>query len=125
MNCTGCKLLIPYIAGAGTAVLSTDRDLLFYCGYALINDDIDELRYVKAFMESDAFWFYLYHTSKPYSKGFMALAKNYIVRFSIPKLPKAERSALLKARTAAERNRLVWLAYGIDKRRELGSHESQ
>lgn len=121
MNCTGCKLLIPYIAGAGTAVLSTDRDLLFYCGYALINDDIDELRYVKAFMESDAFWFYLYHTSKPYSKGFMALAKNYIVRFSIPDLPKNERAALLKARTAVERNRLVWLAYGIDEKRELNA----
>ena len=114
MNCTGCKLLIPYIAGAGTAVLSTDRDLLFYCGYALINDDIDELRYIKVFMESEAFWYYLYHTSKPYSKGFMALAKNYIVRFSIPYLPKNEKNALLKARTTGERNRLVWRAYGID-----------
>ena len=114
MNCTGCKLLIPYIAGAGTAVLSTDRDLLFYCGYALINDDVEELRYVKAFLESEAFWYYLYHTSKPYSKGFMALAKNYIVRFSIPSLTKSERSALLSAATSNERNRLVWKAYGIN-----------
>ena len=111
MNCTGCKLLIPYIAGAGTAVLSTDRDLLFYCGYALINDDVDELRYIKAFIESDAFWYYLHHTSKPYSKGFMALAKNYIVRFSIPSLPKKERRSLLEARTLEARNRLVWKAY--------------
>ncbi len=91
----------------------TIEDLLFYCGYALIDDDVDELRYVKAFMESDAFWYYLYHTSKPYSKGFMALAKNYIVRFSIPSLPAGERRALLAARTPAERNRLVWKAYGI------------
>ena len=114
MNCTGCKLLIPYIAGEGTAVLSTDRDLLFYCGYALINDDVEELRYVKAFLESEAFWYYLYHTSKPYSKGFMALAKNYIVRFSMPSLTKSERSALLSAATSNERNRLVWKAYGIN-----------
>ena len=113
MNCTGCKLLIPYIAGKGTAVLSLDRELLFYCGYALINDDIDELKYVKVFLESDAFWYYLHHTSKPYSKGFMALAKNYIVRFSIPRLSQDEKTALLNARTSAERNRLVWRAYGI------------
>ena len=106
-------MLIPYIAGKGTAVLSLDRELLFYCGYALINDDINELKYVKVFLESDAFWYYLHHTSKPYSKGFMALAKNYIVQFAIPRLPQNERTALLNARTSAERNRLVWRAYGI------------
>ena len=113
MNCTGCKLLIPYIAGAGTAVLSTDRNLLFYCGYALINDDVDELRYLKVFLESDAFWFYIFHTSKPYSKGFMAFAKNYIIRFSIPQLDATARRKLFKAKSAADRNRLVWDAYGI------------
>lgn len=113
MNCTGAKLLIPYIAGTGTAVLSTDRNLLFYCGYALINDDVEELRYLKVFLESDAFWFYIYHTSKPYSKGFMAFAKNYITRFSIPQLDETARRRLLKAKSAEERNRLVWDAYGI------------
>lgn len=114
MNCTGCKLLIPYIAGVGTAVLSTNRDLLFYCGYALISDDIEELKYIKAFIESDAFWYYLHHTSKPYSKGFMALAKNYITRFSIPELGDRERQSLLSAATPAERNSIVWKAYGLD-----------
>ena len=114
MNCTGCKLLIPYIAGTGTAVLSLDRTLMFYCGYAMISDNVDELRYVKMFLESEAFWYYIYHTSKPYSKGFMALAKNYIVRYSIPSLSKEERHALFAARTSEERNRLVWNAYGIE-----------
>ena len=113
MNCTGCKLLIPYIAGAGTAVLSTDRNLLFYCGYALINDDVKELRYLKVFLESDAFWFYIYHTSKPYSKGFMAFAKNYIIRFSIPQLDSTARHRLFNAKSVVDRNRLVWEAYGI------------
>ncbi len=114
MNCTGCKLLIPYIAGEGRAVLSTDRDLMFYCGYALINDDVEELKYIKAFIESEAFWYFIYHTSKPYSKGFMALAKNYIARFAIPSLKGEERRAILSASTSEERNRLVWKAYGID-----------
>lgn len=113
LNCVGYKLLIPYIAGTPTAVLSTDRELLFYCGYALISDDLEELRYVKAFLESEAFWYFIYHTSKPYSKGFMALAKNYLVRFSIPELSVGGRKALLSATTSAERNRLVWRAFGI------------
>lgn len=116
MNFTGCKLLIPYIAGAPTAVLSTDRDLMFYCGYALLDDDVDELRYVKTFMESEAFWYFIYHTSKPYSKGFMAFAKNYLVRFSIPQLNAKERAALISAKTPEERNAYVWKAFGFDSK---------
>lgn len=115
MNFTGSKLLIPYIAGAPTAVLSTDRDLMFYCGYALLNDDVDELCYVKAFMESEAFWYFIYHTSKPYSKGFMALAKNYLARFSIPQLGSHDRALLLSADTADERNALVWKSFGFNR----------
>ena len=113
LNSRGCKLLIPYIAGRPTAVLSMDRDLLFYCGYALIDDNVEELRYLKVFLESDAFWFYIHHTSKPYSKGFMALAKNYITRFSIPDLDPASRRRLLAAESKSARNRMVWEAYGI------------
>lgn len=113
MNCIGCKLLLPYIAGEPTAVLSTDRNLMFYCGYAIISDDVEELRYIKIFMESDAFWYFIYHTSKPYSKGFMSLAKNYLVRFSIPNLVGEERKALLSANTSEEKNRLVWKAFNI------------
>ena len=113
MNCAGLKLLIPYIAGAPTAVLSLDRELLFYCGYALLLDDEEELRYLKVFLESEAFWYFVYHTSKPYSKGFMSFAKNYIVRFSIPQLAASARKALMSERRTERRNALVWKAYGL------------
>lgn len=113
MNCQGSKLLIPYIAGAPTAVLAEDPDLLFYCGYALISDDVDELRYVRKFMESDAFWYYLYHTSKPYSKGYMALAKNYIVGFSIPQLKGEARDLLMSLSDRSELNKYIWGVYGF------------
>ena len=113
MNCRGSKLLIPYIAGAPTAVLAEDPELLFYCGYALICDDVDELRYVRKFMESDAFWYYLYHTSKPYSKGYMALAKNYIVGFSIPQLKGKARNRLMALNNCKELNKYIWEAYGF------------
>ena len=89
MNNFGKKLLIPYISGAPVAILSTDENLLFYCGYALFSEDETELKILKIFLESEVFWYYIEHTSKPYSKGYMSFAKNYIQNFSIPKL-KAE-----------------------------------
>ena len=94
MNNFGKKLLIPYISGSPVAILSTDENLLFYCGYALFSDDENELRILKTFLESSIFWYYIEHTSKPYSKGYMSFAKNYIQNFSIPKIEKDERSFL-------------------------------
>lgn len=114
MNNFGKKLLIPYIAGSPIAVLALDENLLFYCGYALFSEDEKELRILKAFLESDAFWYYIFHTSKPYSKGYMAFAKNYIVNFSIPNLNDAEITYLLSNPPRAEMNALIWRKYGID-----------
>lgn len=113
MNNFGKKLLIPYIAGKPIAVLSLEENMLFYCGYALISDDEQELRVLKCFLESDAFWYYIYHTSKPYSKGYMAFAKNYIINFSIPSISKDEIQYLLSNPPKEELNKWIWGKYGI------------
>lgn len=114
MNNFGKKLLIPYIAGSPTAVLSVEEDLLFYCGYALFSEDEEELRVLKAFLESDAFWYYIFHTSKPYSKGYMAFAKNYVVKFAIPDLNETEVKYLLSNPQCKELNSFIWKKYGIN-----------
>ena len=114
MNNFGKKLLIPYIADEPTAVLSLDESLLFYCGYALFSDSEEELRVIKAFLKSDAFWYYIFHTSKPYSKGYMALAKNYIVHFSIPELSEEEKAYILSTPPRSELNDFIWRKYNID-----------
>ena len=114
MNNFGKKLLIPYIAGEPIAVLSLEEKLLFYCGYALISDDEQELKVLKCFLESDAFWYYIYHTSKPYSKGYMAFAKNYIVNFTIPNLSDTEKQYLLSNPPKQHLNSWIWRKYGID-----------
>ena len=114
MNNFGKKLLIPYIAGEPIAVLSLEEKLLFYCGYALISDDEQELKVLKCFLESDAFWYYIYHTSKPYSKGYMAFAKNYIVNFTIPKLNEAETQYLLSNPPKQQLNSWIWNKYDMD-----------
>lgn len=111
MNNFGKKLLIPYISGSPVAVLSLDPDVLFYCGYALLSEDIEELKILKVFLESEAFWYYIFHTSKPYSKGYMAFAKNYIVNFTIPELSEKEKEYLLGLHTREELDEFVWGKY--------------
>lgn len=115
MNNFGKKLLIPYIASEPIAVLSLDEKMLFYCGYALISNDEQELKILKCFLESDAFWYYIYHTSKPYSKGYMALAKNYLINFTIPDLTDKEKQYLLSCPSKHEINEWIWGKYGISK----------
>lgn len=111
MNNFGKKLLIPYISGSPVAVLSLDPDVLFYCGYALLSEDIEELKILKVFLESEAFWYYIFHTSKPYSKGYMAFAKNYIVNFTIPELSEKEKAYLLDLHIREELDKFVWGKY--------------
>lgn len=111
MNNFGKKLLIPYISGSPVAVLSEDPNVLFYCGYALISDNTEELKILKVFLESEAFWYYIYHTSKPYSKGYMAFAKNYIINFTIPELSEKEKKYLLSSHDRKELDDFVWEKY--------------
>ena len=113
MNNFGKKLLIPYISGKPVAVLSLKEDLLFYCGYGLFYNDVQELNVLKRFLESDAFWYYIFHTSKPYSKGYMAFAKNYLVKFSIPELTKEEKDYLLNEKDNIKLNKWIWSKYEL------------
>ncbi len=109
----GKKLLIPYIAGTPTAVLSFEENVLLYCGYAIFSDDDSELKLLKCFLESSAFWYYIKHTSKPYAKGYMSLAKNYIKNFSIPILSKKQKNYLLNEFDTIKRDRYICKLYGL------------
>lgn len=120
MSNFGKKLLIPYIAGSPIAVLSLDPNVLFYCGYALFSENEHELRVLKKFLESEAFWYYIFHTSKPYSKGFMAFAKNYIVRFTIPEITDEEEELLLSNESSEVINRFIWNKYGLPPQKQRG-----
>lgn len=110
----GKKLLIPYISGNPVAVLSLDVNLLFYCGYAVFSEDEKELRILKRFLESSVFWFYISHTSKPYAKGYMSFAKNYIKNFSIPLLSESEETELLSLKSKKSIDKFIENLYGID-----------
>jgi hypothetical protein len=109
----GSKLLIPYIADIPVAVLSLKDAVLFYCGYAVFSDDVDELTILKKFLESKVFWYYIEHTSKPYAKGYMSFAKNYIKNFGIPKLDTVQKKHLLAIDEKEELDAYIQYLYGI------------
>lgn len=113
MTNQGKKLLIPYMAEKGVAVKSLDEKLLFYCGYAIFCDDDEQMELLKAFIESDVFLYYITNTSKPYSKGYMALAKNYIKNFGIPKLNTKQKRELLLIQNNNKKQELIKKIYGV------------
>ena len=91
----GYKLLFPYISNRPCFVLSEDEDLLFYNGYAVISNSLIELKILQKILMSNIFWYYIKHTSKPYSGNFFSIAKNYIKNFSICELTEKESLKLL------------------------------
>lgn len=92
---SGYKLLLPYITNEPCFVFTDDKDLLFYNGYAIFSDSIEELYVLQKILMSKIFWFYIENTSKPYAGNYFSVAKNYIKNFGICDLNEDERFALL------------------------------
>lgn len=114
MNNYGKKVFIPYMAKSPVAVLSTEEDILFYCGYALFSDDLRELMYIKKILLSNVFWYYVKNTSKPYSGGYMSLAKNYLKDFSIPDLSDEQIDRIINEQDQNMVNKLLVKIYDIE-----------
>lgn len=97
INDYGIKLLFPYMSNKPYFVYSKKEDLLFYAGYAIYGKSERELRILEKILKSKVFWYYIEHTSKPYSSEYYALAKNYVKDFGICDLTSEEEDFLLKA----------------------------
>ena len=91
----GYKLLFPYISSIPCFVFTEKKELLFYNGYAVFSDSIEDLRVVQKILMSKIFWYYIKHTSKPYEGGYFSLAKNYVKNFGVCDLSQAEKELLL------------------------------
>lgn len=92
---SGYKLLLPYITKEPCFVFTENQDLLFYNGYAIISESIEELHVLQKILMSKVFWFYIETTSKPYAGNYFSVAKNYIKNFGICELTKDEKDTLL------------------------------
>lgn len=109
----GYKLLFPYISSKPCFVLTDNKDLLFYNGYAIFSDSIKELKILQRILMSNVFWYYIKHTSKPYSGDFFSIAKNYIKNFSICNLTDIETNELLSFSDTSEVDEFLQKKYDI------------
>ncbi len=109
----GYKLLFPYISSAPCFVFTEDKDFLFYNGYAVLSDSIEELYILQKILMSKIFWFYIKNTSKPYSGNYFSLAKNYIKNFGICDLTKDEKRIMLNLKNKNEIDDFLLQKYDI------------
>lgn len=114
LNCFGKKMFIPYLSDKCYSVITNNENLLFYCGYSIMENDFIELKLLKKILESKLFDFYIKKVSKPYSGGFYSYAKNYINKFSLPKLTNEQKEYLLKEKKSKNINEFLCEIYGID-----------
>ncbi len=108
------KILIPYITWEPSAVLSLEKYVLYYCGYELFSEDLDELNIIKRILLSNVFWYYVINTSKCYSRGYIYLAKNHIKDFSIPDLTEEQKLDILNSVSQDEINGLLCKKYDVE-----------
>lgn len=110
---SGYKLLLPYITNTPCFVYTNDQDLLFYNGYAIFSDSIEELHILQKILMSKLFWFYIENTSKPYAGNYFSVAKNYIKNFGICNLNDSEKLELLNLEDIDKINDFLFEKYGI------------
>ncbi len=112
LTINGDKLLFPYISNSPYFVYTDIKDLLFYNGYAIIDEDKEKLLLLKVILTSDIFWYYVKTKSKPYSSGYYSMAKNYIRLFTIPYFSIEEKKKLLGYKRKSLINKLLAEKYG-------------
>ena len=114
INISGYKLLFPYIAEHPYFVISEDKDLLFYNGYAVVCDNLQKLKVLQKILRSEVFWYYIKHTSKPYGSNYFALAKNYVKNFGLIELSDEQEEKILSLKSDTEINNYIKEIYELD-----------
>lgn len=91
------KLFFPHLSDkTPNYLISTDDNLLFYNGLAIVGQSRKDLTIIKKLMQTKLFWFYIENTSKPYTSGYFSLSSNYIKNFGICELSNSDKEFLLK-----------------------------
>ncbi|MEZ4884412.1 MAG: N-6 DNA methylase [Chitinophagales bacterium] len=113
LNIQGQKLFLPYMSNRPYFVYSSEENLLFYNGYAIISDNEKDLLFIKKILLSNVFWYYVKHKSKPYTGGYFSLAKNYIKNFGIPDFTTQERTQFMRLKKESSINNFLMKKYKI------------
>ncbi|MDP3461543.1 MAG: N-6 DNA methylase [Bacteroidales bacterium] len=109
----GYKLLFPYMAKDPHFVFTDQKDMMIYCGYAIFNESVEELKILKRILESKVFDYYMQNTSKPYSSGYLSYAKNYVKNFGVCELTEKDKYFLSNGATKDEVDDFLIEKYGL------------
>lgn len=109
----GFKLLFPYMAKLPHFVFTPEKDLLFYCGYAIYSNSAEKLLTLKKILQSSVFHYYMQNTSKPYSAGYLSYAKNYVKGFGVCDLNPEEEQFLLNTDDGKEIDEFLMSKYEV------------
>ena len=96
LNINGYRLFFPYLASKPIFILSEEKELMFYNGYALVSDNLEQLKFLQKILCSKVFWYYIKNSSKPYGGEYMSLAKNYVKNFGIVDMSPSQRSKFME-----------------------------
>lgn len=108
------KLFFPKISNKPPkCVISSNSDLFYYNGQAIIGHSIEELIIIKKIMQSRIFWYYIKNTSKPYSSEYYSLNGNYINNFGICDFNESELDYLKKENEQTKLDIFLEIKYGI------------
>lgn len=94
-------------------IISSDEDLFFYNGLAVIGSSDVEMEIIKKIMESNVFWYYISKTSKPYSSNYYSLNGNYIKNFGVCDLSEEEKLFLLAEEDKEKLNNFFEKKYNV------------
>lgn len=113
LNIKGYKLLFPYLAPKPKFILSVEMDLMFYNGYALVSDDLEQLKLLQKILCSEIFWYYIKNRSKPYGGDYMSLAKNYVTNFGVVNLSVYQKKKLMALTSQEDINNYLIKLYKL------------
>ena len=109
------KLFLPKITNSSPySIISSDENLMFYNGIAIVGHSYKELLFIQKIIGSRLFWYYISKTSKPYSSNYFSLNGNYINNFGIYPFSESEIDYIISENDQGKLNDFIERKYGID-----------
>ncbi|VEI62279.1 class I SAM-dependent DNA methyltransferase [Serratia rubidaea] len=109
------KLFLPKITNTSPySIISSDKNLMFYNGIAIVGHSYRELLLIQKIIGSRLFWHYISKTSKPYSSDYFSLNGNYINNFGIYPFSEADIEYIISEEDQENLNHFIENKYGIN-----------
>ena len=109
------KLLFPHITPViPSYTISSDENLLFHNGLAIIGNNKKELLFLKKLMSSRLFWFYIINSSRHYGANYFSLSKNYFKNFGIYNFSDEEIEYIIKEEDYEILNKFIEKCYRVE-----------